>query len=93
MERRNCSPGVRAVFAAGCFPEVRRRYIMKEGFKASEAKNYSYLACHRTGVLAFFQTLSHPYVLTTKQPMFLALVAGSIFQNIGFFSSSLFILK
>lgn len=59
--------------------------ILWECIKASEAKNLSYLACHMAGSLAFSQTSSHPCVLTKKQPMFLALVARSIFQNIGFF--------
>lgn len=61
----------------------------RECIKALETTNLSH---HMAGSLAS-QTSFHPYVLITKQPLFLALMAGSIFQNIGLFSSSLFIFK
>lgn len=42
MERQNYIPGVSAVFVAGCFPEVRRSYVMKEKLfiEVSEARIY-----------------------------------------------------
>lgn len=57
----------------------------KDCIKASETKNLSCLARHMAGSLAFSQTLSHPYILTAKQPVLLALMAGRIFQSTGFF--------
>lgn len=88
MEGQKCSPGVSAVFVAGCFPEVRMSYIMKEKLfiKASEARIHKEEILHTLPSIlqAISQISSHLCVLTTEEPMFLASTTGNIFQNIFF---------